>query len=65
MSKIGDRLEEEGKLEVCGSCGSLFLIELSRANKVMCGDCGTTDFTKEIEEENYEQSSGDTNGGLS
>ena len=42
MSTAGDKLEEEGKLEICGACKSLNLIEIK--GKAVCNTCGTKRF---------------------
>jgi ribosomal protein S27AE len=53
MSK--DDLEEFELLEVCTNCGSLNLqeYESSTSKRIVCGNCGTVDFTHTITETEY------------
>ena len=50
-----DRLEEEGRVEICAVCSSLNLQEVTLESKdvVWCGTCGTTDYTKEVDLKEY------------
>ena len=48
---ISDRLEEEGKLEICKACFSAHVIETK--DGVICGTCGTENYTIEIGEKDY------------
>lgn len=54
--KNKDDLEEQGLLELCTNCGSINLIEYNidqKEDRVVCGDCGTVDFTHCVSEVEY------------
>lgn len=52
-----DDLEDQGLLEVCTNCGSLNLKEygdsIEESKRIVCGDCGTVDFTHLVSETEY------------
>lgn len=54
MRKTSDELENEGLIEICKACNSINLKE--HGKHVICGDCGSKDFTKEIKEEELNKS---------
>ena len=55
-----DQLEEQGKLEICSHCKSLNIqvMELSNGAILLCKNCGTSNLTEIVTEEEYKKLNG-------
>lgn len=56
MTKTKDYLEENNIMEICKHCNSAHILSIDEnSDSVMCGNCGTIDYVKEVTEKEYEQ----------